>query len=209
MATAYDQETEATGWHGPEVAFGLAFRYVRPGESILDLGIGTGLASELFHKAGLKTWGVDVAQEMLDACRSKGFTDLTRHDLTRTPYPFASESFDHAVCVGVLNFIGDLAPVFAEVARILRSGGVFAFAVGDRSEDEAPEYVVAAEYTGQGVPVTMHRHSPSQIRGWLVASGFTLLRTLVFSAFMDRERTRSLPVRAYLASRGERARPAR
>jgi predicted TPR repeat methyltransferase len=209
MAAAYDQEAEATGWHGPEVAFGLAFRYVRLGESILDLGIGTGLASELFRKAGLKVWGVDIAQKMLDACRAKGFTNLTRHDLTRTPYPLESESFDHAVCVGVLNFVGDLAPVFSEVARILRGGGVFAFAVGDRGEDEAPEYVVQDEYTGQGVPVTMYRHSPSQIDGWLVASGFVPLRYLVFSAFMDRERTRSLPVRAYLASKGECARPAR
>ncbi len=30
MATAYDEEAEATGWFGPEVVFGLAYRYVQP-----------------------------------------------------------------------------------------------------------------------------------------------------------------------------------
>ncbi|HJW74614.1 MAG TPA: hypothetical protein VJ787_02935 [Thermoleophilia bacterium] len=54
------------------------------------------------------------------------------------------------------------------------------------------------------MPVTMYRHSPSQVRAWLGASGLIQLRDLVFSAFMDRERTRCLPVHAYLASKGVR-----
>ncbi len=77
MTETYDEEAEATGWYGPEVAFGLAFKYLRPGQSILDLGIGTGLAAVLFRQAGLKVYGMDVAPEMLDACRGKGFTDLS------------------------------------------------------------------------------------------------------------------------------------
>ena len=87
-AEAYDEEAEATGWYGPEAAFGLAYKFLRPGQSILDLGIGTGLAAVLFRKAGLRLYGMDVAPEMLEACRGKGFTDLVRHDLTERPYPF-------------------------------------------------------------------------------------------------------------------------
>jgi predicted TPR repeat methyltransferase len=205
----YDGDAEATGWHGPEVAFGLAFKYVRAGESILDLGIGTGLASELFRKAGLKVCGMDLDPDMLAACRAKGFTALTLHDLTEVPYPFGSQSFDHAVCVGVLDCFPDLSPVFAETARVLRRGGVFAFVVGDRSEDEAPEFVVGAEYTWEGEPATIYRHSPCQIHGWLDASGFTLLRDLAFSVPMNRERTYCLPARGYLAGRDEGALPLR
>jgi 2-polyprenyl-3-methyl-5-hydroxy-6-metoxy-1,4-benzoquinol methylase len=69
---AYDDEAEATGCHGPEVAFGLTYPYVQQGRSILDIGIGTGLGSVLYRKAGLKVYGMDASQEMLDACRSKG-----------------------------------------------------------------------------------------------------------------------------------------
>ncbi len=206
VADAYDEEAEATGWYGPEVAFGLAFDAVRPDESVLDLGIGTGRAAALFRRAGLRAAGMDVSQEMLDVCRARGFTDLERHDLTSPPYPFGAETFDHIVCVGVLNFIGDLTPVFAEAARILRGGGRFVFVVGDRREDEAAEVVVGAEHTGERGPVTMYRHSAAQVRGWLAENGFTPERDLAFSVPMDRGRTRVLPARAYLASRGEGAR---
>jgi predicted TPR repeat methyltransferase len=206
VAAAYDEEAEATGWYGPEVAFGLAFAYVRPGQSILDLGIGTGLAAVLFRQAGLWVHGMDLAPEMLAACRSKGFTDLTQHDLTVPPYPFPAASLDHAVCVGTLNFIRDLTPVFEETARILRKGGVFVFAVGDRAEDEPAEIVMGPEHTMTDSSVTMYRHSGRQVEGWLTASGFTLLRTLAFTVPMSREKTSSQPIRAYLARKGAEAR---
>ena len=98
---------------------------------------------------------MDVLQDMLDACRSKGFTNLTRHDLDEAPYPYDSESLDHAVCVGVLNFFRDLSPVFVETARIVHKGGLFVFVADDRTEDEALEVVVGAEHTKSGEPVTM------------------------------------------------------
>jgi predicted TPR repeat methyltransferase len=202
MAEAYDEEAEATGWYGPEVAFGLAYKYVRPGESILDLGIGTGLAAVLFRSAGLRVFGMDVAQEMLDACRLKGFTDLVRHDLTAPPYPYDAQTLDQAVCVGVLNFVRDPSPVFGEVARILRAGGGFVFAVGDRSEEEPAEVVVGPEHTMTDSSVTMYRHSRRQVEAWVAANGFTMLRSLAFTVPMDRERSSSQQIRAYLVRRG-------
>jgi predicted TPR repeat methyltransferase len=199
MADVYDEWAEATGWRGPQVAFGLAFRYVRPGESILDLGIGTGLSSELFRKAGLQVSGMDVSREMLDACRAKGFTDLARHDLSEPPYPYASGSFDHAVCLGVLNLIRDLSPVIGEVARLLRGNGVFVFVVLDRGDAEPPELALGPEYTGEAEPVDVYRHSPGQIRGWLAECGFTPTDDFAFTVPMDPERLHGLPARAYLA----------
>jgi len=136
VVDAYDDDAEAARWYRPEVAFGLAYEYLHPGQSILDIGIGTGLGSVLFRKAGLDVHGKDASREMLDACRSKGFTALTLHDLERSPYPYDAESMDHAICVGVLNFFSDLPPIFEETARVLRRGGLFVFVVGDREENE-------------------------------------------------------------------------
>ncbi len=199
MAAAYDEEAEATGWLGPELAFGLAYPHIRSGQSILDIGIGTGLSSLLFRQAGLSVRGIDIAPEMLAACRAKGFTDLTRHDLTVVPYPFDSESIDHAVCLGVLQFFSRPSALFAECGRILRPGGVFIFVILDRAPGEGPELVVGPEHTKSGGSMTMHRHSPEQIHDWVTESGFTLRRSLPFTVYMDRERKGTLTARVYLA----------
>jgi len=203
IATAYDEEAEAVGWFGPEVAFGLAYKYVRPGQSILDLGIGTGLAAALFRAAGLRVLGMDVDPDMLAACRAKGFDDLVLHDLTVRPYPCDTASVDHAVCVGVMNFVADLAPVFAECARVLRDWGVFVFAVGERAEDEPAAMVVGAEHTGTGEPVTMYRHSARQVVAWTAANGFTIVRSLTFAVSLDRARTSSQQITMYVVRKGE------
>ena len=134
IAEVYDEEAEAAGWFGSEVAFGLTYKYIQQDQSLLDIGIGTGLGSVLFRKAGLKVFGMDVSQDMLDACLSKGFVDLELHDLRMTPYPYDSETMDIAICVGVMIFFSDLASVFEETARILRKGGLFVFVVADRAE---------------------------------------------------------------------------
>jgi predicted TPR repeat methyltransferase len=199
IITVYDEEAEATGWYGPEVAFGLAYAHVQPGQSMLDIGIGTGLGSILFLKAGLEIHGMDISPQMLDTCRSRGFSSLHLHDLSKTPYPFDSESIDHAVCTGVCNFFSDLSPVFQEASRILRRGGLFAFVVGDRSENEAHVIKVGAEYIKSKNTITMYRHSAKQIAELMARYGFEPMRDLSFTVFMDRERTKSMLARTYVA----------
>jgi predicted TPR repeat methyltransferase len=198
MITAYDKEAVATGWYGPEVAFGLIYAHVHPGQSMLDIGIGTGLGTVLFRKAGLKVHGMDISPKMLDVCRSKGITSLRLHDLSKPPYPYDSESMDHAVCTGVFNFFSDLSPVFQEASRIIRNGGLFVFVVGDRSEKEAHAIEVGGEHTKSEKTVTMFLHSEKQIAELLARYGFEPLRDLSFTVFMDRERTKSMPARSYL-----------
>ena len=201
MVSAYDEEAAATGWYGPEVAFGLTYAHVEPGQSMLDIGIGTGLGSALFLKAGLEIHGMDISPQMLDACRSKGFQSLRLHDLSKTPYPFDAESMDHAVCTGVLNFFSDLSPVFQEARRIIRKGGLFVFVVGDRTENEAHAIDIGAEHTRSEKTVTMYRHSAEQIAELMGRYGFEPLKDLWFTVFMDRERTKRMPARSFLARR--------
>jgi len=194
----YDEEAEAAGWFGPEVAFGLTYKYIQPDQSLLDIGIGTGLGSVLFRKAGLKVFGMDVSQDMLDACLSKGFVDLELHDLRMTPYPYDSETMDIAICVGVMIFFSDLSSVFEETARILRRGGLFVFVVADRTEDEYHEFEVGAEHTKSGKSVTMFRHDVRQVANWTERFGFELLRSLNFTVFMDPKKTIKMRAKAYL-----------
>jgi predicted TPR repeat methyltransferase len=205
LASHYDSEAEEYNWRGPEVVFGLSYSFINPGESVLDIGIGTGLGSVLFHKAGLHVYGMDISTEMLEACQSKGFAaDLKKHDLTVEPYPYDDASLDHAVCLGVLNFFKDLQIVFREVARILRDNGIFVFVVGDRGSGEKAEFVVGREHTQTDLSVTMYRHGTKEINGLLEDSPFELVRCLEFPVPMDRERTKTLRAKAYVAQRRRR-----
>jgi len=205
MASDYDSKAEEYGWRGPEIVFGLSYAFVNPGESVLDIGIGTGLGSSLFHKAGLHVYGMDSSAKMLEACRGKKFAkDLKEHDLTVEPYPYDSESLDNAVCLGVLNFFQDLRPVFRQVSRILRDNGIFVFVVGDRAAGEEAAFVVGPEHTESDSNVTLYRHGAEETNGLMNENDFTLLRSLEFPVPMDRERTKVIRARAYVARRKKR-----
>ena len=196
----YDEVALATGWQGPAQVFRLASRSIEPGQTLLDIGIGTGLGSERFALAGLDVYGMDISDDMLEICRKKRFTArLVRHDLKVFPYPFGNASCNHIVSTGVFQFFSDLDRVFGEVNRILSERGMFIFITGDRKPDEPCEFVVAPEQTVIGVPVTMYRHTREQIEGWLAKNGFRFADSVGFMAYMDRERQETFPVRAYLA----------
>lgn len=114
----YDEASERVGNHAHEILFGLTYEHVCAGQRLLDVGIGTGLSSVLFHRAGLEIEGVDFAEGMLDACRRKGIARrLTVHDLSVVPWPFGDASFDHVTCCGVLHFVRDIGGYLGEVRR--------------------------------------------------------------------------------------------
>jgi ubiquinone/menaquinone biosynthesis C-methylase UbiE len=201
----YDAQAEATGWLGPEVVFGLAYEHIRRGDTLLDIGIGTGLGSLLFHKAGSRILGMDLSEEMLKGTESKGFAaELKQHDLTSLPYPYDDESLDVAICVGVLQFFRSPGPVLQEAARMLRDGGVFAFTTADRDSADPAELTVGPEHTGSDESVTMYMHDAQTIRSLLLDYSFTVQRELEFATYMDEERKKRLRARAYLALRSPR-----
>jgi len=93
-----------------------------PGARVLDLACGTGDLTRDAAHAGYAPVGVDISAGMLHAASASA--PLVRGD--GAVLPFASSSFDGVVCGFALrNFVG-LAIVFAEVGRVLRSGGRFA-----------------------------------------------------------------------------------
>lgn len=62
LATKYDEQVKEYNSYGHNVIFGMCYEYVKPNEKILDLGIGTGLASIQFYKSGLKIFGLDISE---------------------------------------------------------------------------------------------------------------------------------------------------
>jgi len=194
MAEQYDHDEETHRWYGPDIIFGLSFGYVEPRQTILDLGIGTGLSSLPFHKAGLKIYGMDLSSEMLTVCQKKGIAEeLRNHDLTKTPYPYGECSMHHAVCVGVFSFFENIEPVFCEASRILKDKGIFGFIVADRKKDESSLF----EVQHAGSSHTMYRHSLEQILEYTKKTGFHILRELEF--LFPEQNGKKTVLKAYIA----------
>jgi len=171
FASQYDEEVKAYDSYGHDVIFGMSFEFVRADEKLLDIGVGTGLASIQFAKVGLKVYGLDASQEMMAVCRSKSFTEaLKRCDITREPIPYKDQYFNHVICCGVLHFVSDLTDFFSEVKRVIRRGGIFAFTIAPQGT--ATGYI--EEPTAWGVSI--FKHSPQYVMELLEANGLELLK---------------------------------
>lgn len=116
-------------WRAIELA--VVIRHGLPQGSGLDLGCGDGkLMRILLEAAGASRTlaGVDIDPlETRDALASGVYQRVHAAPGERLPEPDAV--FDFAFSNSVLEHIDELDPVMAEVARVLRPGGVFLFTV--------------------------------------------------------------------------------
>ena len=204
-AAQYDQQAAEHEFHGHAVLSSLMSEFVKPGDTLLDIGIGTGLSSIPFHKAGLEIHGFDSSAAMLEVCESKGFAkQLVVHDLRDVPFPYPPRSFDHVISLGVLNFYGDLAPVLQEAARIIRPGGFVGFSVEEQKPGEEAEYLFRwdpGSSQSDEMSVRMYRHSDEHIRGLLASNGFAVLKDCEFLADRYPDQEIEIYFRAYVAQK--------
>jgi ubiquinone/menaquinone biosynthesis C-methylase UbiE len=189
FAAGYDNQGREYGWFSPEILFGLSYEYIKPGQTLLDIGIGTGLSSELFHKAGLHIYGIDGSEEMLDMCKSKNITvELKQHDLLEIPLPYPNASFHHVMVNGVFHLLGDIEPLLGETARLIEDGGIFGFTYDEQKPGEPDGYVDSgiegiSEKINEKSGVKSFRHGDGYIAALLKTNGFVLLKKLEFLAF--------------------------
>jgi predicted TPR repeat methyltransferase len=203
-ANGYDEQARKTNWFGPEVVFGLAYEFVQPGDSLLDLGIGSGLSSVLFHKAGLQVFGLDGSREVLAVCESKGFaTDLKEHDLRDLPLPYPTGFCNHIISVAVLNSFEDLGPLFGEAARIIQASGIFAFTVEEQKPGQEGSYPInrvdVSEQPKEETAVMLFRHGEDYISNLLAQNHFEPLKSLEFVAFHYPAENKDIFFKVYVA----------
>jgi len=99
----------------------LIISYIRPEHSILDLGAGAGIVSQMnFKGLAEKVCGVDPDPRV----ESNPYLDEGRVGLGQDiPYP--GESFDIVFADNVLEHIDSPDDVLSEIFRVLKPGGYF------------------------------------------------------------------------------------
>ena len=107
---------------------------VQDGESVLEIGSGTGALTSAIVDARPKAHvtGVDPAQDYVSAARQR----LPRRGIRfvvgdARALDFSDGTFDRAVSLLALNFVPDPAQALAEQIRVTRPGGLIAAAVWD------------------------------------------------------------------------------
>lgn len=91
---------------------------------ILDVGCGIGEAAKWADEAGY--FGIDLSETLVRKSRDRRKNFLAAANVCALP--FASGSFDHVTCMGVLHHLQKSEVVMAlkEMTRVLKKGGLIA-----------------------------------------------------------------------------------
>ena len=117
------------------VANPFSLRDLKPGERVVDLGSGAGF--DCFFAAGKvgsagHVIGIDMTKEMLaksrNTAQSMGLRNVEFREGIIEELPVEDGWADVVISNGVINLCADKRRVFAEVGRVLKSGGHLQFA---------------------------------------------------------------------------------
>lgn len=103
------------------------------GRQVLELGSGAGQCARWIRQAGGTSYGLDLSHRQLQHSRRLDHATgvaVPSVRATATSLPFATASFEIVFCsFGALQFVADIEEAIADVARVLRPGGRFAFSI--------------------------------------------------------------------------------
>jgi predicted TPR repeat methyltransferase len=154
----------------------------------IDLGCGTGLGGVAFRPMVSKLTGVDLSPKMIEAAEAKGIYErLETKDILAFLQDEPTESAGLILAADVFIYLGDLAPVLFEAARVLPKDGTLAF---------------TAQRCSTGIevgPDLRFAHSSTLISDVLTRCGFRILMLREHSA--RREKGSDVPGLLAVAAR--------
>jgi SAM-dependent methyltransferase len=128
----------------------VRFADVKPGQAVLDVGTGTGVVAITARSAGATVSGLDLTPSLLAQARENaavaGHRDIVWHEGDAEALPFHDGEFDV-----VLSQFGHMfAPrpdvAVGEMLRVLRPGGVIAFATWPGEQLIGRQFSINAKY---------------------------------------------------------------
>lgn len=187
--TIYD--TVADRWWSDDIRWVRTLKNLVPGrlawfdrqidwqeKAVLDLGCAGGFMAEALAARGAHVTGIDPALGAIDAARAHARAQGLRigYDVgVGEALPYDDASFDAVVCVDVLEHVADLNKVMAEVARVLRPGGMFLFDTINRNLLARLATITIAEDVLRLLPRGTHDPAmfikPAELRAAMLGAG--------------------------------------
>ncbi len=136
---------------------------------ILDLGCGTGLCGEAIktYFPNEEFYGVDISEKMLAEAGKKDIYKMLYADDIMS-FLDASTDVYHAVTAGdVLTYMGDLKPLFREIAGKIKFGGLLCFSISKNIYNQNDYYLSSSG---------RFAHSLAYIHRLLKYCGFEVLK---------------------------------
>lgn len=114
-------DTPRGRWIG-DIEYALAMRLLQPqrGDSLLDVGCGTGWFTRRAAADDLVATGLDSNPAWLDYARAHSSPALDWVQGDARDLPFADASFDHVLSIASLCFVDDERQAVAEIVRVAR-----------------------------------------------------------------------------------------
>ncbi len=110
----------------PRILHAITYMDIKPGERILDVGVGTGLSLSVFPKH-CKVVGIDLSREMLMKAKRKVEENGLKHiriiNMDAMNIGFRDDSFDKVFISHVVSVVPDPYQVMKEVRRVCKRGG--------------------------------------------------------------------------------------
>ena len=159
-----DLDAQVVRRHGPAIE----------GRDVIELGCGTGKNTEWLAASARQVTALDFSAGMLAQARARvggSHVRFVEHDV-RQPWPVRDASVDVVIGNLVLEHVDALAPVFAEAARVLRSGGtVFLCELHPARQLRGGQAHFTEGATGETVHVPAFVHSVSEYLNGGIAAG--------------------------------------
>ncbi len=129
-------------------------------QTMVDVGCGGGILTEGLAKKGANMLGIDLSEDLLDIADLHGlesgvnakYQKISAETLAETE----PESFDHVVCMEMLEHVPDPASIIAACANMVKPGGHVFFSTLNRQPKAYLLAIVAAEHILKMLPAGTH-----------------------------------------------------
>ena len=115
-----------------------------PADTVLEVGIGTGLNLPLYPPS-VKLTGIDLSQEMLDKAVERvhnlAMPNVTLKVMDATSMDFGENEFDKALATYTISAVPDPVAVLREMRRVVKPGGIIVILNHFRSQRRVTGWV--------------------------------------------------------------------